>query len=628
MSPVAAHLARLVPALAPGLAAFLLLGGPGPLRAQGASCEFLDGTASFNMITLSGGGTISYLGRPRIGCPDGVRIDADSAISYSSQDMTHLLGSVVFRDGTRELRALEARYFPSTGRLQAQGDVRLEDAEDGSVIENGDLVYLRENDFRDRDELTVTTGPDGVRPRATLFIRPQPDTTSAGVGDGPVGPDSTAAVVDSAVAGADSAAVAGAAADSLGVSAPDGAATEPDTVPPTVPDTTPPTPYTVVADRLHLVGEGYFEAIGNTVIDRDSLHATSHRAEYDETAGFLLLQGQALLDGSTYDLEGEEIVLDLPGGEIGDVTARRQALLTGDDIRLEAPVIHLFLIEGLLDRLVAVPMDAEAVDTLAAPDSTLLARPVATAEEFVLTADSVDVRSPGQTLDRIWAVGDARGVSMSRDSLNVEALPEVARHDWLEGDTIIATFRPADPSPAGVGDGAPATPPADSAAPPASDDRGYVLDELVASGSARSLYRLLPSDSTARPGVDPPAVHYVTGSRITIAMLGGEVDRMEVEGPTRGYHLEPLQRQAVSDSLARPDTVPAADTVAVPDTGGVARGGGVASGRVGSGPGMKAHAEPASTPAGRAGKRAFREAPTPGLDARRGATPTPRRRNR
>jgi hypothetical protein len=317
----------------------------------------------------------------------------------------------------------------------------------------------------------------------------------------------------------------------------------------------------VVADRLHLVGEGYFEAVGNAEIDRDSLHATAQRAEYTETVGLLQLEGRARVEGSTYDLLGDQILLDLPGGAIRRVTARRSAVLTGDEIRLDAPVIFLYLADGLLDRLVATPMSPAAADSVSEqPDSTLLAQPVATADEFVLRADSVDVRAPAQQLDRIFAVGRARGESLGRDSLNVASLPPVARSDWLEGDTIVATFEPVPPAPS-----TDMSPAADTAS------RDYELKELVASGTARSLYRLLPADSTVRPGVDPPAVHYVTGTRITIAMAGGDVDRMQVEGPTRGYHLEPagVRGQAdsvqVADSLAPPPT----DTVPPPDTASV-----------------------------------------------------------
>lgn len=529
------------------VAVLLAAGRPEPAAAQDPSCEFLEGTMGLNTLTLAGGGRITYLSRPRIGCPDGVRIQADSAISYSAQDMTHLMGSVYFRDGTRELRSEEARYFPSTGRLQASGSVRLEDREDGSIIQNGELVLLRANDFRDQDELTVTTGIDRVRPRATLFVRPAADSTAAAVPDtAPAPPTDTLAgppATDTAVAASlDTPAVA----------------------PGSPADPGPSTPYLVEADRLHLVGEDYFEALGDAVIDRDSIHATARRAEYDGQGGGLLLEGEARLEGSAYDLEGEEIVLDLTAGDIREVTARRNGLLTGDEIRLDAPVIHLFLVDGLLDRLVAVPVDAEVADSLPEPDEALLAQPVATADRFVLSADSLDVRAPAQELDRIVAVGAARGRSSARDSLNVEDLPEIARSDWMEGDTIVATFRPAAPS-APVASGTPADGIAAPAAEADPDDREYVLDRLTASGSARSLYRMLPTDSTARAGVDPPAVHYVTGSRITIAMTGGQVERMEVEGPSQGYHLEPGVPPVMPDSLADTlapglpvDTVPGA----------------------------------------------------------------------
>ena len=57
--------------------------------------------------------------------------------------MSHLMGAVRYVDRTRELRADTARYFTDLGRLQATGNVFITDGTDGSVIENGDLVYLR-----------------------------------------------------------------------------------------------------------------------------------------------------------------------------------------------------------------------------------------------------------------------------------------------------------------------------------------------------------------------------------------------------------------------------------------------------------------------------------------------------
>ena len=51
-------------------------------------------------------------------------------------------------------------------------------------------------------------------------------------------------------------------------------------------------------------------------------------------------------------------------------------------------------------------------------------------------------------------------------------------------------------------------------------------------------------------GIDPPAVHYVVGEEITITMVAGEVDAMEVVGQSRGIHLEPLVRISAPDTVA------------------------------------------------------------------------------
>ena len=73
---------------------------------------------------------------------------------------------------------------------------------------------------------------------------------------------------------------------------------------------------------------------------------------------------------------------------------------------------------------------------------------------------------------------------------------------------------------------------------------------------ARSLYRLIPSDTAALPGIDAPAIHYVMGDEITIIMNEGEADQLEVQGRTRGFHLEPLP-------LSNPDSLAVDSTIAV-----------------------------------------------------------------
>ncbi len=223
-----------------------------------------------------------------------------------------------------------------------------------------------------------------------------------------------------------------------------------------------------------------------------------------------------------------------------------------------------------------------------APTDSLAARPrpVARAEEFVLRADSIEALAPGRALERVFAAGRARGESLGRDSLNTEATPEIARRDWIEGDSVVAFFVSADTA-------APAR-----AGTPAEGEAGGArsrLDRLVARGNARSLYRLVQrgaaegegeaagpereeaggpggaevpdtASAVSRTGAVPDtadvapepdmapdapepadaggrrrriALHYVTGREITIVLWRGQVRHMEVVGQTQGLYLEP-----------------------------------------------------------------------------------------
>ncbi|GMV04365.1 MAG: hypothetical protein AMXMBFR53_06460 [Gemmatimonadota bacterium] len=510
---------RLRALAAAGLLAVGALLTPGQAWAQGG-CESVSPTRSAQSFAIPGEGTVWYFGRPTFRCGGGVRIQADTAVAWTAQNMTHLMGNVRFVDGGKLLTADEARYFTRQGRLHATGNTLLRDTAQGSEIRHGDMILLRANDIRDADQITVTPGFDQIRPVAILTLKPRPDTAT--VVPGTV----TAVAPDTA--------------------APDTAAAVPPT-PRRARSDTVRTPYTVEGERIFLQGDSYFLATGDVVIVRDSLHAYADSAEYDQVAERMILSGSARLEGDSYDLEGRTINIALPGGDMESVRAVRQAVLTGDDLRLEAPLIQVFMLEGAMERLVAVPLPGDPLSPpRTAADSADLAQPVAEAQDFRLTADSVEVQAPGEVLKQIFAAGSARGESSARDSLNVPDLPEEARKDWLEGDTIIATFSKVE-----LED----LPPGDTI----TDE--YKLDELRAMGSAKSLYRMLPSDSTLLPGVDAPAVHYVTGKTILIVMLRGEVDRMEVEGPTRGWHLEPervAKDSAAADSMAAP-----------PDTGGV-----------------------------------------------------------
>jgi hypothetical protein len=294
-------------------------------------------------------------------------------------------------------------------------------------------------------------------------------------------------------------------------------------------------------------------------------------------------------------LAADAIRLQIPQDEVREALATGNAVLFGDDLRLLAPTISLFFTEGRIERLVAqrdavadsvfAEMDEEERerDRLVRGAPPLAAielgftefpkRPYALAQDFILEGDSVEVSTPGEVLDQVKAMGGARGESAGRDTLNAPDTPPLISRDWLEGDTIVAFFTEG-------GDSLPAAeepPPIRDPGVVAPDSSGtaYQLNRLLAQGSARSMYRMAPSDSTLAEEGGQFAIHYVVGDEITILLTEeGEAERMEVVGQTRGIHLEPTGIPGmVADSVIVPDTM------VVPDTSGVVRRGRSSVGR-------------------------------------------------
>lgn len=479
-----------------------------PASAQDG-CEFgEDGNDVLRQVTMTGGEAIFYVTRPHLVCEGGIQIWADSAEAFTATNLAHLIGSVRYEDPSRTLVADEARYFSQVGRLQAQGGMRVVDRDEGSTIENGALVYLRRTDFRDEESMTVTLLADESRPRATLSDAAEDEREPGGE-----------------------------------------------------------RVYVVVGDRIESRGEDFLRSTGAVELLFDSVVAHADTLEYEETVDRVDLRGNAVVDAPEYDLRGARIELTSPEAGRRDVRAIRDAQLTGEDFSLTAERIFLFARDDRMERLVALPAatdsasggaaeaDRPAVEPVPSgptPTAATGQRPVAVAQSFEITADSLEILAPEERLERVFAAGRARSVSTGRDSLTVESLPDVARTDWLEGDTIVVTFVPRDRAVmAAATDSVPeaADPVADSVVAGAlavgdtldTARPGVDVDRIVAIASARSLYRLPPSDPSAVAGVDPPAIHYVVGDRITIVMRDGEVERMEVVGSTTGVHLEPLR---------------------------------------------------------------------------------------
>ena len=582
-------------------------------------------------------------------CTDGTRILADSAVVWEHSGNVFFFGNVHFEDPDTELDADSARYWDNTQEMVAYSNVMLTDRKGGAVIRGGRLSYLRESRFREVDRILVYGGS----PRATVYPARRPAAPVAvaeevedGTDEAEILPGDTAEedpAGDSLVAELSgtppSAGSVGeipelARLDSLaGISEEPSAEAEAAAADVPV-DSVTPLPYEVEAPRIMIDGRRFFRAGGGVVVTRDSLRAIGDSLDYDQEVGAMLILGDASVEDRGFRMEGRSVSVTPTAGLNEEILAREEAELTGDQVLMTAPAIRLFLEDGKVGRLVALPTvpplpddgaealdtagltpgDAERVramteaaaavaaaeDSLNAPDS--LPRPSVVAAEFNLTGDSIEVLSPNQLLDVVTVVGAARADAMDQDSLFSEGLPEIARNDWMEGETIIAQFvmeesegdtAAADPGPAG---------------------RRAQLETLTAINNARSLYRLYrsdttqadtdttgvepgaapdepglppeelpaaPEDSTTAPdepdpapeengqtaeecdtaradGEGPPELHYVSGNQITIFLEGRKVVKMEVRGRTQGYHLEPLPpdcESAAEDSAAvAPDT--------------------------------------------------------------------------
>ncbi len=491
-----------------GLLAALLL--PMQAAAQIAGCSMLSGTRGAQSFSTPSG-RVNHMGTPRLRCSDGRYMEADSLVNYEVSGYTLMMGRVVFRTDGRELRADTARYLENIGRLEATGRVRLEELQRGTVITGEDLVYLRAGPQRPQEQLTVTGG----RPRAVVF--PRRDTLRV----------------------------------------------------PEAPEPGSVTPYQIDGDRIFLAGDQLLQAQGTVEVTRDSLQAFSDSLDYDQVGGALELRGRpARVIQGELDLQGRHLRILLPGDVIEEVVAREDAVLDTDSLDVDAPFIRIFMLDGALDRLVAsaprlpgsTPPAATAAPAAPSPavggpptppgpppvpgaarpgtpaspgasgdpsaEEEAAPRARAVGTNITMVADSIDVLAPNQRLEHMIAIGSARAVSTARDTLNTADTPDELLHDWIEGDTVRATFVPI-PS---------------LTDPTASE---YALESLEARINARSLYRLDPdstqrADTTAFRGRLP--INYTEAEGIILYFEDGKITDMEWVGLRRGIQLQPTRR--------------------------------------------------------------------------------------
>jgi hypothetical protein len=519
------------------LSGFAVLAGAGAVEAQvrANSCD----PRSFRVLQSEEafGYRTTWIGLPDVVCADGVRIQADSAVLYDAGGRSEFIGSFRYRDAERELTADAADYFELEGRLFARGDVRVV-AADGTEFRGDTLTLFELAPGPDDDQVRVNGSPAFAR---LLPEDPEPDAEAAA-------------------------------------------------------------PFEVTGLQLRLEGDRLFLADGDVVATRDSLRATAAALSFVRDAGALTLTGAARVESPEAVFHGDVVDLALPDDELRSITLRGAGRLVSDDLEVRGDEIRIDVVNGgEIEHLVAVdrgeaqtagatpqggstplpdlpprgpdgnPITPPPPDPAATPPTPAgagvpdPARPVGIARGFEIVADSLDVVAPGGTLQTLRAVGRARGVSRPESGDDapapegpaapdiVAALssrgidPAILEDDWIEGDTIEATFAPV----------AAAVPVAD-----AEESRDYQLERLVAIGNGRSIYRY-PPESTAPDGTPLPrpersrwTINYVVADRITLTLAEGRVEGAEAEGNVVGGYLDPLPEVADTGSAGSADSLP------------------------------------------------------------------------
>jgi hypothetical protein len=325
--------------------------------------------------------------------------------------------------------------------------------------------------------------------------------------------------------------------------------------------------YRVSASQIRIVGERFFWGDGNAEVVRDSLFARADSLAFDQESGQLRLNGAARVVRGELEMEAPEINLVLPNDELRVVELYRGGRMQTPEMEVVGDEIRLDVDNEQIQRLVTV----RRVQSEADADRP---RPHVLAEEVYVTADSVDVLSPGEVLQSLTATGRARLETRGNDTAQADSAavdpdvpdPDLPVEDWMEAAVIVATFIATDstsavpaPEPAAADPSAGAAPPPDPApaipaAAPESDDPGYVLDRLTATGNAKSWYRSPPE------GVDPESsdrrwwgVDYILADEITVQLSGGAVDWIEAIGSVSGVRIEPEEVSSPSDPAVTED---------------------------------------------------------------------------
>lgn len=449
-----------------------LLALPGAVRAQAGSCELVESQYAERRIE-GGFQVIHVVGPLRVVCAGGAEIRANEGTLYETTREIYLVGNVSYSDPERRLTSNNATYGSVNGRLHATGNVVFTDLTEGMTLTGPELEYFRAMVGRPQAQAIATGRPHLVlQPRARAGEAARPADAQ---------------------------------------------------------------PVEVDADRMTMIGDDRLSAVGRVEIRRSDFTAFSTEAQLDRANDRMQLRGAARVHAEDFDLTGEVVEVFLPGESLERVLAQQDAVLVGDDLRIDAPEMHLFFADDVLQRLVA--------RNRVGGEASAIRRPVASARAFRLEADSLDALLPGQQLERVVAIGDARG-----EAIDTAGVPPGRRtapapagdlaagdRDWITGDTVTGFFAPADTAAVA----------ADAGEAERERPAEVQLERLLARGSARSLYRAQNESDPAQP----PGLNYLVGETIELSFRNGELEVADVRGLQYGLYLDPAEPGQPVESL-------------------------------------------------------------------------------
>jgi lipopolysaccharide export system protein LptA len=256
---------------------------------------------------------------------------------------------------------------------------------------------------------------------------------------------------------------------------------------------------TIDADRLYAWGDSLLYGGGNVIISRPDLVARADSTEANTVTEFMrLFIGDPRIESAgerPFVLRGRVLDVFATDQQVTRLLAKGAASVVSDSLTLDSDTLDIALDSTRVERVQA--WGAGRAHAVAAGRD--------------ITADSIDLRLPGQRLQELMAIGRARAETPADTSIVTK------EPDWIEGDTVRALFD--------------STVTVDSTSQPP-------LLSLEARGSARSFYQLAPRDQRETL----PSINYVTGRRIDVAFLKGEVNLVHVTDQARGIFLEPTKR--------------------------------------------------------------------------------------